>query len=288
MEIPSREATTPPEPKVAEPTAPSEASPPEAREQSKVDHGALMEERAKRKEIEERLRKSEETQARMEERWKMLQEGRLQPQPQPQPRPAPKPMPRAEDDIFGAITHMQQMLERQGKEIDEGRRRQAEEARINELTAGAARAEVDFRQKTPDYDNALTFLRQNRYGELALWGMKEDDIVRQISHEERQILQRATIDKRSPAEMAYALAKQRGYKNGQPVPEVAPEEKPEEQMERVERGQRQNTSMAGVGGSGPPTSDISITDLLRMPEKEFLAFRDKYPARYRRLKGAER
>src|SRR5215510_7865632 len=174
-------ATTPAEPKEApeppkeEAAAPSEVSPKEdtAKEPDrdrKVDYGAFAEERNKRKDVEARLAKAEEMQIRMEERWKAMQERQVAP-PQPPPRP-----PKAEEDIFGAVNHLQRTLENQGKQLEESRKREAAQASMNAILGAAGRAEADFRKTAPDYDQALNYLRQSRANELAMWGLDPQQV----------------------------------------------------------------------------------------------------------------
>jgi hypothetical protein len=110
-------------------------------------------------------------------------------------------------------------------------------------------------------------------------------IDKQLVAEERQLVARAAQNKRDPAEMAYALAKQRGY---QPKATAAPADDAAEKLARIEHGQRQSKSMSGTGGNGATGAEITLEDLVRMSDKDFETFKTKYPARYRRLKGSDR
>jgi hypothetical protein len=281
--IPS-EPEAPPSPPAAEPAEPAptptqaEAPPVDTKEKEerKVDYGALAEERAKRKESEAKLREMELQQARMEERFRAWQEGQ---RPQQQ---APKPPPRADQDIFGAVTHLQKEQERTARELQEYRQRAAVEQQTVEMIRAAQAAESEFKKATPDYDQALAFLRDSRKAELATWGMQGAAVEQQLVNEERQLIARARQDKRSPAEMAYGLAKLRGYNA------KAAQSDPADKLDRIEAGQKQARSMSGTGGSGATGNDISGMDLLKMPDAEYQAWKAKNPARYRRLMGSDR
>jgi hypothetical protein len=245
------------------------------REERKVDHGALVEERERRKAAEDRAREAELLNARMEERFKAWQE-RTRPPPRPPQRP-----PRADEDIFGAVNYLQRTTETVAKELDGYKKREAATAQMQELMGYAVRAEAEYKKATPDYDNALNFLRESRKSELRTWGMETAQVEQQLILEERQLIARAAQARRNPAEMAYTLAKQRGYAPGR----GATRQDTADQLDRIERGQQQNRSMSGTGGNSRAGGEITLADLVRMPEAEFAAFKQKYPARYRRLKG---
>jgi hypothetical protein len=281
-------APEPAPPEKPEPTEPIEPSEPpkEAaegeeketpKEERKVDYGALREERERRKAAEDKAREMELLNARMEERFKAWQDN-TRPPPKAPVRP-----PRADEDIFGAVNYLQRTQEQQAKELETYKKREAEAAQMQQLANHAARSVEEFKKTTPDYPNAFAYLQDSRRKELAVWGMDEVGIANQLETETRQLIARAVQARRSPAEMAYTLAKERGYSAKQ-APATAD---PVDQLDRIERGQQQNRSMSGTGGNGRAGGEITLADLVRMPENEFVAFKNKYPARFRRLKGAD-
>jgi hypothetical protein len=245
-----------------------------SKEERKVDYGALAEERNKRKAAEDKAREMELLNARMEERFKAWQES-TRPPPQQPKRP-----PRADEDIFGAVNHLQRQTETVSKELEGYKRRETAAAQMQELVGYAMRAETEYKKTAPDYDDALAFLRQSRKSELSTWGMQPAQVEQQLILEERQLIARAAQARRNPAEMAYTLAKQRGYSAKQAVDQA-------DQLERIERGQQQSRSLSGTGGNSKAGGELTLADLVRLPEAEFAAFKQKYPARYRRLKGAD-
>ena len=243
----------------------------------------LQEERKRRQDAEERARQMELLNARMEERFRAFRDAVAPRQQQPQ---AP---PEVDRDIFGAVKHMQQEQQRTRGEIENYKRQIQQEDYMKQLKQWGSDAEAAFVRQNPDYYEALTTLRQARAKELQVWGMSPSAIGQQLSHEENQLLARAAAERRNPAEMAYSLAIQRGHRKG-----AAPAQQPtslagrhEVDLNRVEAGQRQSSSLSNVGGGagGRDVGDVEITDLLKMNDREFGAWIEKHPGRFRQLKG---
>src|SRR5215475_1229398 len=265
----------------AEPV-PSPAPVAEAEKQREVPQQALHEERKRRQDAEEKARQYELLNARMEERFRAFRDAVAPPQQAPAAAPSP------DSDIFGAVKHMQQEQSRTRVEIDNYKRQMQYEDQMKQLRQWGADAEANYARNTPDYYEALNHLRRARANELGIWGMSPSAIGQQLQHEENQLLARAAAERRNPAEMAYSLAKQRGFvKADKPPAAQAAAPPPPPDLSRIEAGQRQSGSLSQIGGNqGPDVGDIEINDLLKMNDKEFGAFIDKYPARFRRLKGA--
>jgi hypothetical protein len=264
----------------AEPAAAAEPVPTSPEKQREVPQQALHEERKRRQDAEEKARNLELLNARMEERFRMFAEA-TKPQPQ-----APRPVPSPDQDIFGAVKHMQQEQRATRAEIDQYKRQIQQEDQLKALRNWGGNQEREFHKANPDYYDALNHLRAARGRELAVWGMTPEQISQQLGNEENQLLARAANERRDPAKMAYDLAHQRGYQKKAPAPTDG-RAKHEVDLNRIEAAQRQSTSLSGVGGNtGRDVGDIEVEDLLKMSDKEFGAFIEKYPGRFRRLKGA--
>jgi hypothetical protein len=271
----------------APPKAPAEPQPaepaplvtPEAEaKRDKVDYGAFSEERAKRKEAEERARQMELMNAKMEERFRMLAEA-SRPQQQPQ-----RPPPSADQDIFGAVKHMQGEQARIRQEIDNYRRQIQAENQMRTLRNWGSDAEASFAKDNPDYYEALKHLRAARARDLTVWGMSPAQAKTQAEQEEVLLLARAANEQRNPAQMAYDLARERGYQKAAPPPQQRGQY---DDLNRIEAGQKQSGSLSNVGGgTGRNTGDIEIEDVLKMSDREFAAYIEKHPGHFRRLKGA--
>jgi hypothetical protein len=226
---------------------------------------------------------SEPENARMEERWRMLREANQRP---PQP---PAPPPSADTDIFAAVKHMQGEQSRTRTEIENYKRQIQAEDHRKALSDWGRNAESEFVAQNPDYYQALSHLRNARGRELAVWGMAPEAIRQQVVTEEMQLLARANAERRNPAQMAYDLARERGYHKGAPAAQSGNGALPPSTVDlnRIEAGQRQSASLSNVGGgAGRDTGDIEANDLLKMSDKEFGQWIDKHPAAFRRLKGA--
>src|SRR5215813_9712887 len=263
-----------------QPQQPQEAPPPE--ERSRVDYGAFHAEREKRRVADEKVRELELLNARMEERFKAWQDATRPPVRRQQPRPPPSP----DTDIFGAVKHLANQQARTSAEINNYKRQLAAQDQVAQLQRFGNEGEVEFKKATPDYDQALAHLRQARKAELAAWGMNEAQANFQLNNEELQLIARAAQLRRNPAEMAYTLAKQRGFAATPGTATNAPTTIAQ-QLDVIEQGQQAARSMSNVGGRANTGGEMTLADLVRLPDAEFFAFKNKNPAKYRRLKGAD-
>lgn len=259
------------------------------KEGRRVPLGELQDERKKRMDAEERARQSELMAARMEERFKSYMDAQ-----RPPPGP-PREPPKASEDIFGAVDHLSKELDRRGKEIDTYKERLTAEEKQRQMDDWAKAHEAEFIKNTPDYMEALYYLRMGRSLELNAMGISGPAVGQQLIFEERQLMQRAANLKKTPPELAYEIAKARGYQKGAlPGSKFAnggngvPASDARRRLEAVEAGQRTAGSSMGAGGgpAGAPR-DVTLKDLVSMSDLDFDEFRRTKPAQYRRLKGAE-
>jgi len=263
----------------AEPARPDKPDKPEH-----VPIATLQEERRRRQEAEERARQTELLNVRMEERFRAFRDA-LAPRQQ-----APQAPPSADQDIFGAVRHMQAEQTRTRAEIDAYKRQIQAEDQIKQLQDWGRNAEAEYVRANPDYYQALNHLRAARVRDLQVLGMSPSAINQQLLNEENQLLARAAAERRNPAHWAHELAKARGYtRAAAPAAQRSDGTLPPSNVDlnRIEAGQRQSASLSNVGGgAGRDLGDIEIEDLLKMNDREFGAFIEKYPGRFRRLKGA--
>jgi hypothetical protein len=256
--------------------APTPTAPPPR--QDTVPQAALHEERKRRQEAEERARQIELQNARMQERWRMWQQAAA-----PQPTPPPEP----DKDIFGAVNHLIREQQQTTAEINRYKQQIAAEQQMKALGEWGTRCEIAYRQKVPDYDKALQFLRQSRAGELkATTPWNDGQIWQQVYNEERQLVAQAAQWRQNPADMAFRNAQARGYRRdaAPPVP-TAPAPNPVQRLNVIEAGQQAARSLTGVGGRAAVNPEMTVENLLKMNDRELDTFKNKYPAKYRRLKG---
>lgn len=283
---------------------PGDGKPPAGDKQPQnVPLAALHEERGKRKKTEGELREARERLANFEGRFAVLD--RLAPKKEADgATEQPAGPPSAQDDIFGAVDHV-------GKTVAELQKQIADDRAATEASTKAAteqKAFVDtyradantFVAKTPDYMDAYNHLLGSRAQELIAIGY-DDPVALQNSGadvptvqaaakvlhdalvaDEYAIADRALKAKKSPAQIIYDLAKQRGYvKKGA----AADGKKPgEDKLDQIERGQATNKSLNATGGA-TGDADITAERLLSMPMDEYTAWVEKNPSKARAIMG---
>lgn len=131
--------------------------------------------------------------------------------------------------------------EKQTKE--EAEKIKAQQALSNLLTA-TARAEASFTETTPDYQKALTHVRDVRKQQLKMLypDATDQQVGQQLAQEEIAIAHQALSRNQNPAEFIYNLSKTYGYK----VPE---KEKP------VDQQAQQQTQQAKPNGQAKKPTD---------------------------------
>lgn len=207
--------------------------------------------------------------------------------------------PSAEDDIFGAVKHVGETVAQMQKRLDDA---EAAKKAGDEQTVFRNNYQADanaFMQKTPDYKAAYDHLMHARCAELISVGYEDPNVLQAegadiatvqaaakalhdaIVADEFAIADRAFKSKKSPAQIIYDLAKQRGY-----AKKAAADAKPkaEETLERIERGQSTNKSLNDAGG-GTGGDDMTAERLLAMPLHEFEAYSAKNPRKVQALMG---
>ena len=97
------------------------------------------------------------------------------------------------------------------------------------------------------------------------------------------LLEMAMERGKSPAEMLYDLANQRGYKKADAAanPDTGAAA---EKLATIERGQAAHKSLSNTGGSSGD-QEMTAEALIDMPAAEFETWCEKNPARARRLFG---
>jgi hypothetical protein len=283
------------DPETAEPEAAPEAQPRDEKGKF-VPHGALHEERERRKAVEKERDELRERFARGDERLRILSEAMQRPAAaQPAAAPEPVKVPNPDEDIFGYAKHLEQQIEalRTGQTQLTESQKKAEETRLAE----AARNEVigfyqqDLRtaiKADASVADAYEHLFAGRVAELTLFGMDQKAAIEAVREEEFNLAQTARQRGQSPAAMIAALAKSRGFAPRAPEPAPAPAAAPTETA--AERAARAAAGQAGPGRSlsaagGQPAGEITLETLSSMSEAEFEKLMASNPARIRALMG---
>lgn len=191
--------------------------------------------------------------------------------------------------------HRDQRLQAFAKEYHEDKTASASERQF----MGTVQAhEAAFVAESPDYYQALNFLRQSRGQELSELGMSPQAIAEQIHRDERWVAAQALQSRRSPAQAIYNIAKARGYtaaaqQAGSETPNAgaAAGDRDEAQQreaaaQRREAGAREARTIGSIsGGSGG--GKLTAEALAKMPESEFEAVLAKLkPGQRQELFGA--
>lgn len=228
-----------------------EAPKDEPKQEKVVPYGALHEERMKRKELQEKVTKMEQTFQQFQERLK---------QPEPQ-------IPAFEEDPLSHLKAQQEQFEAWKRQQDQmtvqqqAYAKQQEEA--NKVISQYRALANEYKSQTPDFDAAYTHLRQSRYDEYVAAGYPPEQAQSFVIEDEFQIAAKAIQDGVNPGERLYALAKVRGYQR--PVDKPA-EPNAAEKMEALARGQAAAKSLSG-GGTGK--AELSLEALAEMSGDEF-------------------
>lgn len=281
------EVAVEPEKVEADKAKPEQKTEPEKR---MVDYGALAEERGRRRETEAQLRASEVEKARMEERFRAFVQ-------QTQP-PRPKP-PDPEQEPFEAVKHLWAENQRiNGKisayEQHEANRQRAEVQRQHAarqwdaVTTWTKQQEQAFREKVPDYDDAVQHLLNERAAELRYLGANDLQIGETIRREAQMMAMQAAQIGKNTGEMVYEFAKRRGYQKRERAPNGQFKGQGDDlaqKLDTIEAGQSQAKTLSSVGGQAGG-GEVTLKDLAGMSDDDFEAYKTKYPARYRRLMGA--
>jgi hypothetical protein len=132
-----------------------------------------------------------------------------------------------------------------------------------------AAAENEYRQTQPDYDKAIEHVVNARARELALYGLTPPQIQQTISEEATEIVRTAVARNMNPAEMAYKIAEQRGYR-----PETAAarchrqrSSSAQAQIDALATARGQSKSLGSAPGSTPQT--LNAEAIAKMDADEF-------------------
>lgn len=232
---------------------PAEEQQPDSRT---VPLAALHEERQRRKELQQELARDREERARrdaiLEQRLAALTQ-QFQPQP-----------PAFEENPAEHLRHGQQQLQQTVQQIAEANRiqqeQQAQQQAIQRLAGIAAQHEQAFVQQAPDYGDAVTFLRNQRVAELMADGAQQHEAVDMAAKEFLHLALTRAQQGQNPAEVAYKLAKARGYTSKPAAPSAA---------EKIASQQKGVAAARTLGSGGPANNGPTLEALASMSDEEF-------------------
>jgi hypothetical protein len=261
----------------------TEAKPGDAPKNDHVPLATFLEEKKARKELAGKLTDYEKQIAEFKGKFAIIDRLKFAGEAEPA---APAGPPSPEVDIFGAVKHVGETVAQMQKAAADAEKAKAdsEKARADEkvFVDKYRKACDDFEAETPDFKAAYNHLLNARAAELKAIGYDTPETLHNaLIADELAIAQMAFEKGKSPAEMLYNLANQRGYKKEQAADAKSAAA---EKLEAIERGQAANKSLSNAGGSsGDP--DMTAEALIAMPADEFEAWTNKNPAKARRLFG---
>lgn len=248
-----------------------------------VPLAALQEARKALKDIEaQRFKEQEITQRRLD----MIAEAM-------RPKEQAPVMPNLETDPLAVLKMTREQVEGLVKfrqEFEEGQR-QAQERQ--QLSNEAINQENEFLKEHPDYMEAGNFLKQSRLSELMATGMyNQNQAMQIIQNETFGLIQMAKQQGKNAAELAYTIAKARGFvkvdapaagvPNGNTATSPAAETETEKLI-RIAAGQNSNKSLSNAGGGALAIGEgLDAKMLANMSEEDFAKVYNKLTKAQRR------
>lgn len=211
-----------------------------------VKYDALFEERQQRKAAEDQLR---ELRAQLEAN---------------KPKAEPVEPPDALLDPQGFKKWQLDNQAAQEKRWQEHEQRQLEQAHRARIANDVANDEKRFMADQPDYYDAVTFLQNHRAAELRAYGINDQAIQQVLRQETEALIGSAMNNGMSPAQVAYNVAKHRGYAAKAAAPLNAPTT---EQITAKAEAARQTGSLSSAGGPAA-VGQVTLKDLASMSEKD--------------------
>lgn len=185
------------------------------KKESKVNLGALHEERAERKRYQGIAMELQDKYARLETRMEMILAG-FEKQ---QTAEVEEEIPDKSVDPLGYIEYMEKRLSKlEGKTVEtekltkEQQEQQQHQENLNQALRHGNAMAAEVRAKDPEtYDAALTFTVTRRAAELRALGTPEADIAPQINNEMQAGMIRALQRKMNPGDFLLQYAKAQGF-----------------------------------------------------------------------------
>lgn len=230
---PAPEPEPPPEPE-AKPE-PKAAEPEPKKPVRLVPHEALHEERVKRQALERRLADMEKAQP-----------------PRQQASPASGDDIDENENPLGAIAALKAKLKLWETQAEESTRQQDANRQISARMAPRVEA---YAKEHPEYVDQFQYVRASRAEELSLLGYAPEQIAQSLHAEEMDLARRTIENDLDPGDVIAKLAKARGWRAKEPVPEPKKEATLDpdasKKIERLQAGTRAAKSSSAGGGSGP-------------------------------------
>ena len=179
-------------------------------------------------------------------------------------------IPDINTDPIGHFQAKQEMLERQLAEARQYQQRQMQmteqQGHLQKIGAEVSRLEQEFTKSTPDYPQAQQHLFTTWANEAQVLGVSAEEAIKFYS---MQIVQRAAQLNKNPAQVAYELAKERGYGRDQARPVAQPASPKGPSLDTIQKGLAVSKSTSAAPGKAAQPGAPTIEALLAMDDDEF-------------------
>lgn len=246
----------------------------------------------KSRQMEADLAKAREMQARFDERLRIAAEAMQQPPQKPAEPPS------LEEDPAGYVKWLgERVQEIDGRSVEAVRSAQSLQADQQLRTIYTSDAQR-FAAQQPDFWDAYSHLIGARGQQLELLGHSDPrQRSAMLEAEEKGLVARALQAGMSPAEYVYKFAQAYGYRPRAPEPPPAmaqqpapPAERPApkapsvtDELSKIQKAQAAHKSLSSTGGS--PGGQMTLAELVDMPEDQFKAWARKNPALLKEMMG---
>jgi len=265
--VPATEAEAS-EPEVKEEAEEVEAKtkdPQKAKRTEKVPHGALLEERNRRREAEQEvanLRKQLEGAGKAQQ--EVQSKAALQVQQE-----------EVIEDPIEYLKKENQEIKQKIAQTEEDRRSQVQ---LNQFLTKCNESVQNYQKDVPDYQDAYMHARNQRVAMLKVNGLNDPQAQEMVNREELQVAAKAYQDGVNPAERIYELAKVFGYKRAEVAEEADKTEEAEHKLREREKNVNANKSLSSVTGS-PVKRPVGYENLTSIKDE------DKFMKEFNRLKN---
>lgn len=246
----------------------------EAEKPKVVPLAALHEERNMRKQLQQDMARLRQEQA---ERDQRLNErlAKLFPEQEPQ---APNPQENGVGYIDHRIGQVEKLIKPLADTIQQQREQQERAQLVSQLSSRVRASEAAMRQVAPDYDDAVNHLARIRAAEMAVYGASPDQIAALLPQDMERMALTWANEGRNPAEVAYNLARARGYTPKaaqQQAQQAAQQQSAEEKITAQQRGTQAARSLGSGGGvskgklTAQALASMSDEDFAKLSESEW-------------------
>jgi hypothetical protein len=229
-----------------------EVAPPPAAEPTLVPKQALDEARARLKEQRDLAERQSKTLDSFGEILKRLDKVQAPPQVEAAPQP-----PDLNQDPLAYIQWQNERIARM-EQAEAARQQHAQmSAQTNDLVSRAQMSEREFAARTPDYGDAVAFVKSQAMAEYAVLGIPEAQREAAWNQQVLAMAQRTIQTGGNIGDVTYAIARARGFASKPAAPPPAATPAPS----AVAASRAASQSLSGAGGSPPGDDGMTLEKL---------------------------